>query len=59
MKDPSKDNFVSNFIARGEGWEMEPVSKIMEAMSQHPEAVFIGNFHCPAVRGNLMEEHFS
>ena len=45
MKDPSKDNFVSKSIAIGNGWELEPVSKIMEAMVLHPEAVFIGNVH--------------
>ena len=42
VKDSSKDNLVSESIASGDGWEWESVSKIMEAMSLHPEAVFIG-----------------
>ena len=45
VKDSSKDNLVSESIASGDGWEWESVSKIMEAMSLHPEAVFIGMYN--------------
>ena len=47
MKDPSEDQFVSRGIASG-GWEVEEVSKVLEVMSLHPGAVFLGKSfsHC-------------
>ena len=41
MKDPAEDKFVSRGIASG-GWEVEEVSKVLEAMTLHPGAVFLG-----------------
>ena len=41
IKNPSEDQFVSRGIASG-GWEVEEVSKVLEAMTLHPGAVFLG-----------------
>ena len=41
IKDLSEDQFVSRGIASG-GWEVEEVSKVLEAMTLHPGAVFLG-----------------
>jgi len=40
VKDPSEDQVVSRDIASG-GWEVEEVSKVLEAMTLHPGAVFL------------------
>ena len=45
IKNPSEDQFVSRGIASG-GWEVEEVSKVLEVMTLHPEAVFLGNSLC-------------
>ena len=42
IKDPSEDQFVSRGIASG-GWEVEEVTKVLEVMTLHPGAVFLGN----------------
>ena len=41
MKPPEEDAYVSTELARGQGWEPDLVSKVMEAMTLHPEAVFL------------------
>ena len=41
MKPPEEDAYVSSQLARGRGWEPDLVSKVMEAMTLHPEAVFL------------------
>ena len=41
MKPPEEDAYVSTELARGRGWEPDLVSKVMEAMTLHPEAVFL------------------
>ena len=47
IKNLSEDQFVSRGIASG-GWEVEEVSKVLEVMSLHPGAVFLGKSfsHC-------------
>ena len=48
IKNLSEDQFVSRGIASG-GWEVEEVSKVLEAMTLHPGAVFLGkgaSNHC-------------
>ena len=42
VKDSSQDSYVSKHIASGNGWELEEVSKVIEAMYLHSEAVFLG-----------------
>ena len=41
MKPPEEDAYVSTELAEGRGWEPDLVSKVMEAMTLHPEAVFL------------------
>ena len=41
VKPPEEDAYVSTRLAMGRGWEPELVSKVMEAMALHPEAVFL------------------
>ena len=41
VKPPEEDLIVSRELAMGRGWEPELVSKVMEAMTLHPEAVFL------------------
>ena len=41
VKPPEEDAYVSTELARGQGWEPDLVSKVMEAMTLHPEAVFL------------------
>ena len=41
VKPPEEDAYVSSQLARGRGWEPDLVSKVMEAMTLHPEAVFL------------------
>ena len=41
MKPPQEDLLVSRELAMGRGWEPKLVSKVMEAMTLHPEAVFL------------------
>ena len=41
VKPPEEDAYVSRELALGRGWEPELVSKVMEAMALHPEAVFL------------------
>ena len=42
VKDSSQDSYVSKHIASGNGWELEEVSKVIEAMYLHSDAVFLG-----------------
>ena len=41
MKPPEEDAYVSTELAMGQGWEPDLVSKVMEAMTLHPEAVLL------------------
>ena len=41
MKPPEEDAYVSSELAMGRGWEPDLVSKVMEAMTMHPEAVLL------------------
>ena len=41
VKPPEEDAYVSTKLAEGKGWEPDLVSKVMEAMTLHPEAVFL------------------
>ena len=41
VKPPEEDAYVSSQLAGGRGWEPDLVSKVMEAMTLHPEAVFL------------------
>jgi len=41
VKPPEEDLYVSRMLSTGRGWEPELVSKVMEAMTLHPEAVFL------------------
>ena len=41
VKPLEEDAYVSTELASGRGWETNLVSKVMEAMRLHPEAVFL------------------
>ena len=41
VKPPEEDAYVSTKLAMGKGWEPDLVTKVMEAMTLHPEAVFL------------------
>ena len=41
VKPPEEDAYVSTELAMGHGWEPDLVSKVMEAMTLHPEAVLL------------------
>ena len=41
VKPPEEDAWVSTRLAKGHGWEPDLASKVMEAMTLHPEAVFL------------------
>ena len=42
VRDPEIDQFVSQHIISGEGWEVTQVNKVIDAVKRHPEAVFLG-----------------